>query len=31
MDKALESRWFRSEAAQTRKMIYDASQIADVA
>jgi predicted nucleotidyltransferase len=31
MDKALDNRWFRREAAKTRKVIYDARQIAEVA
>jgi predicted nucleotidyltransferase len=31
MEKALENRWFRNEEAKTREVIYDASQIAEVA
>ncbi|MGE3797304.1 MAG: nucleotidyltransferase family protein [Thermomicrobiales bacterium] len=31
MEKALENRWFRREAAKTRTVIYDARQIAQVA
>lgn len=31
MEKALENRWFRREAEMTREVIYDASQIDEVA
>ncbi len=31
MDSALKNRWFAREAARTRTVIYDASQIAEVA
>jgi predicted nucleotidyltransferase len=31
MTSALRNRWFRREAAKTRKVIYDASEVAEVA
>lgn len=31
MEKALENRWFRREAEKTREVIYDATQVVEIA